>query len=124
MDSISYLYIYNALMESKGGDVLEVQRTELRNLFKMLRHLMRERGWLGYEDTGELKVNRVGLVDIVKDLFRSDFEHLGTPTHIDILMDYTSNIKVVGHYSNGVQFSQFYNIPRIEERCKIHYIAE
>lgn len=124
MDSTSYLYIYNLLLESKNNDVLEVHKSELRSCFKMLRHLMRERGWLGYENTGELRVNRRGLVDIVKSLFREDFGWLGELISIDVHFDHSQNIRVVGIFEGNWTYQQYYNFPNIQDRAKIVIVEE
>lgn len=79
MNSLSYKKIEEILDKRPRGEV-KVPVSDLRDMFKTVKHALRCHGILGFTDEGTPIVNDLGMAEIVRNVATIEFESLGTMT--------------------------------------------
>lgn len=87
MNPSSYKTIEEIIKTANSHDfdcMVSVPIDALRDLFKTINHNMRAQGIKGFGDNGELIVNDIGMVPIIKSVAEEDFSGYGTMKSITI----------------------------------------
>lgn len=123
MNSLSYKTIEQIINEANTRDfdtMVSVPVDALRDLFKTVRRGLRAQGIKGFGDKGEIIVNDVGMIPIIKSLAKEDFSEYGPMKSISIkrrTSDLIWNVEMVFSSTSGdVVLEHSYTISQLSNK--------
>lgn len=128
MNSSSYKTIEQIINEAGKRDfdtMVSVPVTDLRDLFKSVKHALRAQGILGFNDDGHQIVNDIGMVPIVRSVAEEDFGSYGPIKSCEISrpsQDREWHVKMVfSHPSGDITINRSYSLPYLETRRRFEF---
>lgn len=105
--------------------MVSVPITDLRDLFKTVKHALRHDGILGFTDEGWPIVNDAGMVAIVKSVATDEFGYLGNMLSCKVSTKAWSmswNVEMEFNTSSGpITMHRAYSLAYLEEKRKFKY---
>lgn len=121
MTPASYKAIDKVLQEQKT-DIVQVHRSDLKNIFRELRHYRRMSGFLGYTDDGRPIANERGMSVIVTQAFRDEYPELAEGSDIRIESDINSGVWTVKcYYEPACMCSVKYTLNYLQEKYNVYF---
>lgn len=129
MNPTSYQIIEQIINEANKRDhdtMVSVPVGDLRDLFKLVRHLLRRQGTLGFTEQGNPIVNDIGMIAIVKSIAKNEFGHLGNMISCNISrkageLIWVAEMVFPGPDGTSITITQNYRLSYLADKFKFEY---